>query len=163
MKKFILILIFSILLFSLNSCSYTLLKPTVINNGDINNYTHICVQPTQTLSSGTGTTGYYGNYYSQNKSINPSDVISGILAKKGLIKLAEIDQDLINRTLIISYGESGRRTVGLGGYTIEVTIQFISADSNILVSSCTAEGIGSTEADDLRIAINRCLNSIYGD
>ena len=34
---------------------------------------------------------------------------------------------------------------------------------NSLVTSCVAEGIGSTEADDIRIAINRCLSSIYGE
>ena len=42
----------------------------------------------------------------------------------------------------------------------EVTIQFISSDTNSLVSSCTAEGRGATEADDIRLAITSCLNSL---
>jgi hypothetical protein len=50
--------------------------------------------------------------------------------------------------------------VGWGGYTIEVTIQFVSAKTNSLVCSCTAEGIGSTEADDIREAITRCLDKL---
>jgi len=29
-----------------------------------------------------------------------------------------------------------------------------------LISSCSAEGIGETEADDIRIAIRRCLNAL---
>jgi len=29
-----------------------------------------------------------------------------------------------------------------------------------LVCSCTAEGQGSTEADDIRIATTRCLNKL---
>jgi len=60
----------------------------------------------------------------------------------------------------VNYGESGRRNVAFG-YTIEVTIQFISAKSHTLLSSCTAEGIGDTEADDIRKAITRCLTGLF--
>ena len=49
----------------------------------------------------------------------------------------------------------------MGGYTIEVTIQFVSAKSNELISSCTAEGQGQTEADDIRQAITRCLSALF--
>ena len=41
------------------------------------------------------------------------------------------------------------------------TIQFISAAANELVSSCTAEGQGETEADDIRQAIRRALNGLF--
>lgn len=61
---------------------------------------------------------------------------------------------------INSDGESGKRNTGLGGYTLEVTIQLISAKTSSLVCSCTAEGQGSTEADDIRQAITRCLNEL---
>ena len=67
---------------------------------------------------------------------------------------------MTNETLIVNYGESGRRNTGLGGYTIEVTIQFISSESSSLICACTAEGQGSTEEDDIRQAITRCLNSL---
>lgn len=46
------------------------------------------------------------------------------------------------------------------GYTIEVTIQFISANLNTLICSCIAEGQGETEADDIRQAITRCLTEV---
>lgn len=65
-----------------------------------------------------------------------------------------------DETLIINYGESGTRKTGWGGNAIEVTIQFLSAKSNTLVCSCTAEGQDSTEADDIREAINRCLDEL---
>ena len=49
----------------------------------------------------------------------------------------------------------------MGGYTIEVTIQFVSGKSSELVCSCTAEGQGTTEADDIRQAINRCIVALF--
>ena len=59
----------------------------------------------------------------------------------------------------MNYGESGKRNRGLG-YTIEVTIQFISAKTHAPICSCTAEGQGETEADDIREAITRCLSGL---
>jgi hypothetical protein len=111
------------------------------------------------LTSSSGAT-INGQYYTSSKTVNPTDVITGILTKEGLIRLPELKSELINETLIINYGESGKRNTGLGGYTIEVTIQFISSKTSSLVCSCTAEGQGSTEADDIRQAITRCLASL---
>lgn len=114
------------------------------------------------MTSSAGVT-ISGQYYSSSKTVNPSDVITGVLTKKGLIRLPELKPELINETLIINYGESGKRKTGLGGYTIEVTIQFISAKTSSLVCSCTAEGQGATEADDIRQAITRCLESLLSE
>jgi hypothetical protein len=135
------------------------LKPaTVIKNSTTENYKYIYISPTNSLTSSTGAT-YGGQYYSTSKSVNPADVITGILTKEGFIRLPELKSELIDETLIVNYGESGRRNRGLG-YTIEVTIQFVSGKSNELISSCSAEGQGATEADDIRQAINRCLSAI---
>ena len=135
------------------------LKPvTIIKNDTIENYKYFFISPTKSLTSGTGAT-YGDQYYSSSKSVNPSDVITGILAKEGFIRLPNLKSELIAKTLIVNYGESGRGNRGLG-YTIEVTIQFISAKSNELIYSCTAEGQGETEADDIRQAIIRCLSSL---
>ena len=101
------------------------LKPaTSIKNSNIESYKYIYLPPTSSLSSSTGTT-VSGQYYSSSKSVNPGDVVTGILTKAGLIKLPEIKPELAAETLIVNYGESGKRKTGLGGYTIEVTIQFI--------------------------------------
>ena len=144
----------------MNSCG--IFKPkfkaaTSIKNGEINSFKYLYITPTNSLTSSLGTT-ISGQYYSSSKTVNPADIITGILIKQGLIRLPEIKPELTDETLIVNYGESGRRNTGFGGYTIEVTIQFIAAKSKSLICSCTAEGQGSTEADDIRIAITRCLN-----
>lgn len=148
-----------------NSCAI-LKSPIITKNDSLEGYKYIFISPTQSLTSSTG--GVYGGNYgvygsNSSKSVNPSDVISGKLTKEGFIRLSELKPDLLDETLIVNYGESGRRIVagGLGGYTIEVTIQFISAKSNTLVCSCTAEGQGETEVDDIRKAINRCLSALF--
>lgn len=139
------------------------LKPPVTTKIETTDkYKYIFISPTNSLTSGSGAT-YAGQYYSSSKTVNPSDVIAGILSKEGFIRLPELKPELADETLIVNYGESGRRNIagGLGGYTIEVTINFISAKTYKEVCSCTAEGIGSTEADDIRKAITRCLGSLF--
>lgn len=159
--KFIFSIIIAMLF--LNSCSTVLLPATSIKNGELRNYKYIYITPTNSLTSSAGSTNIYGQYYSTSKTINPSDEISGILSKQGLIRLPELKSELANETLIVNFGKSGTRDTGMGGYTIEVTIQFISANTNTLVCSCTAEGQGTTEADDIRIATTRCLNKLLYD
>ena len=152
--------ILSVLFFS----STTLLPPSTIKNSSTENYKYIYITPTKNLTSSAG--GVYGGAYgvygaTRSKSVNPSDVISGLLTKKGFIRIPELKEELNDKTLIVNYGESGKRDTGLGGYTIEVTIQFVSGKSSELVSSCTAEGQGETEADDIRQAITRCITALY--
>lgn len=139
------------------------LKPVeTIKNGQIRDYKYVFISQTKSLTSSSGAF-INGQYYSASKSVNPRDVISGVLAKEGFILIPELKDDLASETLIINYGESGRRSIGLGGYTIEVTIQFITSSTSSLIASCTAEGLGDTEADDIRKAINRCLNGIWAE
>ncbi|XVJ67999.1 MAG: hypothetical protein HEQ40_18140 [Lacibacter sp.] len=140
------------------SCS-PLKSPIITKNETLENYKYVFITPTNNVNSGSG--AVYGGYgASTNRSINPGDVISGILTKNGFIKLPVINPELSEETLIVNYGESGRRNRGLG-YTIEVTIQFVSAGSKKQICSCTAEGQGETEADDIRQAITRCLSGLF--
>lgn len=141
----------------------SLKAPIIQNYEPIDTYRYFYIMPSSELTSSSG--GVYGTGYgvygaSYTKSINPSDVIFGTLLKHGFVRLPELDQSLLDKTLIVNYGESGRRSK-LMGYTIEVTIQFLSAKTYSVVCVCTAEGMGSTEADDIRIAINRALNSLF--
>ena len=141
-----------------NGCA-PLRTPVIVRNAPVEMYKYAYISPTKELTSSTGGTygGQYGIYGSSTtKSVNPSDVIAGMLIKEGYIILSELS----NETLIVNYGESGRRNRGLG-YTIEVTIQFISAKTNEMICSCTAEGQGETEADDIRQAIRRALSSLF--
>lgn len=136
------------------------LKPaTTIVNESLENYKYIYISQTKSLTSSSGAS-INGQYYSTSKSVNPRDVITGILAKRGFILIPELKDELVSETLVVNYGESGRRNTGLGSYTIEVTIQFVASESSLLISSCTAEGRGETEADDIRQAITRCLSSL---
>lgn len=147
---------------SMNACA-PLRTPVIVKNAPIEMFRYAYISPTKELTSSAGSTygGQYGIYGSSTtKSVNPSDVIAGILIQKGYVILPELNPELAKETLIVNYGESGRRNRGLG-YTIEVTIQFISAATNELVSSCTAEGQGETEADDIRQAIRRALDGLF--
>ena len=142
----------------MNTCA-PLRAPVVVKNSPIGMFKYACISPTKELTSSTGST--YGGYGSSiTKSVNPSDIIAGILIQNGFIIVPEIKSELAKETVIVNYGESGRRNRGFG-YTIEVTIQFISADTNQMICSCTAEGQGSTEADDIRQAIRRALEGVF--
>ena len=137
--------------------------PIIVKKSPIEMFKYAYISPTKELTSSTGSTygGQYGIYGSSTtKSVNPSDIIAGILIQNGFIIVPEIKSELAKETVIVNYGESGRRNRGFG-YTIEVTIQFISADTNQMICSCTAEGQGSTEADDIRQAIKRALDGLF--
>lgn len=152
----------SMLILLFNGCIS--LKPVTYNsNTSLINYKYAYVTPTSHLSSSSGEV--YGNAYGVygstiSKSINPADVISGILMKNGFTLIPELDDELKDRTIIVNYGETGRRNV-FWGYTIEITLQILSADTLEVLCITTAEGMGSTEADDIRIAITRAMKAIF--
>lgn len=147
----------------LNACAATLLPVSVTKNSSLDKYRYVYITPTSGITSTTG--GVYGGSYgvygsTQTKSIYPSDIIAGIMIKKGFTQVPNITPEIADQTLIINYGESGRRNVGLG-YTIEITLQFLTAKTHEVVCTSTAEGQGSTETDDIRIAINRALDEVF--
>ncbi|MWV62504.1 DUF4136 domain-containing protein [Helicobacter saguini] len=134
-------------------------EPEVKRFKDMSNYKYAIVGQTQHVSSsiGYGSVGNLSGYSgSVSKSVNPSEVITGILMKKGYIIVDKAEND---STFMVTYGQGDKRNVlgGLGGYTLGVTIQMLDAKSKEALFVCSAEGKGSTEADDIRIAIERCL------
>jgi len=142
----------------LASCS-SLRLPVIVKNAPIETFKYAYISPTKELISSIGGTygGQYGIYgSSRTRSINPSDVIAGALIKEGFIILPELKSELANEILIVNYGESGRRSD-----IIEVTIQFISAETKQMICSCTAEGDGATEVDAIRQAIRRALDGLF--
>lgn len=152
--------------FLLSGCGTAKLLPVSIDSKQpLDGYKYFYIIPTGDKSGTTGAVyNYgYGTYGSTHQvSTNPADVISGFLIKKGYIRVAELPGQHPEETFIVNYGESGRRNVGMfGGYTLEATIQFISASSNEVLCTVTGEGQGSTEADDIRIAVNRCLQAVF--
>lgn len=155
---------FAITLTLINSCAS--LKPaTYTGNTSLTGYKYAYITPTSGLSSSTGEVfgngyGIYGSTIS--KSVNPADIISGILMKNGFTLIPELNEELKDRTIIVNYGKTGRRNVFLG-YTIEITLQILAADNLELLCTTTAEGMGATEADDIRIAITRAMETIFNN
>ncbi len=141
------------------SCSPKLLPTKVERIAGLDGYLYAVVPTTGTKNS-TLTSIYNGYGGSTSQSANPRDIIAGALLKKGYIILPEVNNEYIDKTFIVNYGESGKRKTRLGGYTLEVTISFVSAKNYKALCSCVAEGQGSTEADDIRIAITSCLGSL---
>ena len=161
MKSFKLLSVICSLLF-FSSCAS--LQPAVVTrHTPLDDYRYVYMTPTSGLTSSSG--GVYGGTYgvygsTQSKSVNPSDIIAGYMIRRGFVQVPEIKPELASQTLIVNYGESGRRNV-FWGYTIEITLQFLSAHNHEVVCISTAEGMGSTEADDIRIAINRALEEVF--
>ncbi len=161
MKSFKFLSVICCILFFYSCAS---LQPAVVSRHiPLDGYRYVYITSTTSLTSGSGgvyggNNGVYGS--SVNKSVNPSDIIAGYMMRKGYVQVPEITPELAPQTLIINYGETGRRSV-FWGYTIEITLQFLSAQSHEVVCTSTAEGFGETEADDIRIAINRALAEIF--
>ena len=146
--------------FIFNGC--TMMAPVVTKSADsIHNYRYFYITPTGNYTSGSGVySNQFGTYGGTVKSINPASIISGILLKKGFVQVNEVNPTNADKTMIINFAETGRRQILLG-YSIEVTIQFISAETQEPICTCTAEGMGDTEADDVRIAIQRALEPLF--
>lgn len=160
MKTIHLIFLIACSISILTGCA-PLKTPVIVKNASLEKYKYIYVSPTRERTSGTGSG--FGTYSASiTQSVNPSDVISGILINEGFTILPELKPELTNETLIINYGEGGRRKRGLGS-TLEIILQFLSAQSYEILCTCTAEGQGATEADDIRMAIRRALYSLFSN
>lgn len=136
---------------------------TLSQKPDLSKYKYVYITPTAEKTSVTG--GTYGSQYgvygsTSSKSITPSDVIAGSFMKQGFVRIPEINDVQKAQTIVVNYGESGRKSYGLA-YSIEVTIQLLDATTYELICSATAEGLGETETDDVRKAILKCLDAIF--
>ena len=146
-----------IVVLTLTSCG-SLRPATVTRHSSLEGYKYAYINSTSTK---VGSAGYFYNGMgaSETKSTNPSEIISGFLMKKGFIIVPELKPENESHTIVVNYAETGRRNLNLG-YAIEITIQILSATDNSLLCTGTAEGQGSTEADDIRQAITRALRDI---
>ena len=97
------------------------------------------------------------------RTTNPSDMMSGFLMQKGFTILPQLDQNKLAETLVLSYGETGHRDVGFLwlSTSTNIIIQFRDAQTNDLIASAEAEDYGSTEADNVRYAIQKALDAIF--
>ena len=161
MKKTMLLL--SVLACLISGC--TSLKPTMVKMySPIDEYQYVYITPTSEKNSVEGATlgGYYGIYgATTTHSVNPMDIISGHFIKKGFIRVPEVKPENADKTIIVNYGE-----VKSGYYIdlyhgISIVIQMISANNNEIICVCDAEGKGSTDAEAVNNAIDRCLDEFF--
>lgn len=145
----------------LSGCGAMLPPVIKMYDDSIHNYRYFYISPTGDYTSSSGVYNIGGLIYGgATKSTNPSAIISGILIKNGFIQVNEVSPNNAKETMIVNFGETGRRSVNLG-YSIEATIQFVSAATQRTICTCTAEGQGETEADDIRKAIQRALKPLF--
>ena len=131
----------------------------------IRKYDYVYVTPAGTKNSVSGSS--YGNQFgtygtTSSKSINPAEIISGRFMKAGMVPVPELRKETNAKTIVVNYSETGRHNKFMG-YSIEVTIQLIDAATYDVICTATAEGMGDTETDDVRKAINKCMDAILND
>ena len=156
------ILFFASLLF--NSC--ITLSPTYFSQkAPIEGYTYFYVTPTSERNSISG--GTYGTQYgifgsTSSSSVSPSELIAGYLMNRGFVRIPILKQETNAKTIIINYGDGNMRS-GLEGKAIEVTLQFLNAETNEVLCIVRADAVGETEADAIRDATNKCLDTIFAN
>ena len=161
MKK--LLLFFAAL--ALTACGA--LKPTTCSvHPNFYKYRYVYIMPTGSVTGSTGVyTSYIDNrvYGGKTRTANPADLMSGILMQKGFTILPQLDQNKLSETLVLSYGETGQRDVGFLwlSTSTSIIIQFRDAQTNDLIASAEAEDFGSTEADNVRYAIEKAMDAIF--
>jgi hypothetical protein len=151
----------AILLFLLTGCASVIpssdIKPPQIDSRhSVTNYAMAIIQGGEKVNSTlvTESIGY-------TKSTDPASLISGVLLKNGVSRVYSAPDKNQDKLLLVTWGISGTRKIGmLGAYSQEVSILIRQADNLEIVYKCTAEGIGSTEADDIREAVFSCLSGI---
>jgi hypothetical protein len=143
------------------------LKPTTCTvHPDFYKYRYVYIMPTGSVTASTGVHSSYDRSYVSGgvtKTTNPADLMSGYLMQKGFTILPQLDQTKLSETLVLSYGETGKRSVGflwLSDAT-SIIIQFRDAQTNELIASAEAEDYGSTEADNIRYALTSALDAIF--
>lgn len=143
-------------------CGAMLMAPTSEVKGNIYKYNYVYVIPTSGVTSSSGVYGnQYGVYGGSTKTVNPSEVISGYLMKKGYTIMPNVDPNLVDNTMIVSYGYTGRRQLSLFSYASCVMIQFRDAKTHELVATCEGEGCGEDETADILQAIYSALGVIF--
>ena len=143
------------------------LKPTTCSvQPTFYKYRYVYIMPTGSV---TGSTGVYTSYIDDRvrggvtRTTNPSDMMSGVLMQKGFTILPQLDQNKLAETLVLSYGETGHRDVGFLWLwdATGIIIQVRDAQTNDLIASVETEATGSTEADNVRYAIQKALDAIF--
>ena len=162
MKRLFSILAVSLVFIMTQGCSVSR-HSTYQKMSSLDKYQYFFIPLSGTVTGGSGTVigingGVYGS--SSKSSVNPSDIISGYLMKRGMVRLPEMKDSLADKTLIINYGESGRHSEFMG-FSTEITLQFLDGLTNEIVATSTAAGMGSAVTDDIRKAVLLALDNVF--
>ena len=142
-------------------CTTALPAPSVVQTKPLGAYKWVQIPDTGTVIGTSGSFSRVGGTLT-TREVNGSSLIEGVLLRKGLVRISNITDSNRPQTLVTRWAVSGKRDVNLGlGYSQEVTITLLDGVTITPVFTCSAEGIGRTEADDVREAILRCLSSIH--
>lgn len=135
--------------------------PKVNILGDLHPYKYVYIIPTGSVTSSTGSATVVGSNVVGNgtKTVNPSEILTGYLIKQGYTILPELVPELAEETMIFSYGHAGISPVGIFAYASKIIIQITNGKTHELLATIEAQGCGSTETDDINIALNDALNS----
>lgn len=89
--------------------------------------------------------------------------MSGYLMQRGYTVIPQLNEKKLAETLIVSYGETGQRSMEFLWLfdATSIIVQFRDAQTNELIASAEAEDYGSTAADNVRYAIRRALDTIF--
>ncbi len=153
MRKYIVFIVTGLAFFLLSGCGMALLPVNVEGSRSLDGYKYFYMNGT-------------GSVTDPDRSINPGDFISGYLMNKGYVRVAERPFVHPKETFFVNYGEGGKRYKYsrddvVDTYAQEVILQFISADTNDVICTIKGEGIGSTQADDIRNALQRSLDVYF--
>ena len=163
MKK----ILFFFIALAATACSA--LKPTTCTvQPTFFKYRYVYIMPTGSVTGSTEVHTYKlenTTYVSGGvtKTTNPADMMSGYLMQKGFTIIPQLDQSKLSETLVVSYGETGHRSVGFLWLfdATSIILQFRDAQTNDLIASAESEDYGSTEADNIRYAIRNALDAIF--
>lgn len=161
----------------LSACSRVIYPPIVEVHPTITKYRYVYIVPTSGLISGDISTSSWAvstsnasasrmyssaaarSYSSSSSNVsirttNPADVISGDLMARGYAVLPELNPDLLDKTMVVNYGETD--VVAHNGRIYNaVVLQLRDAKTAELVSSVKADGQGT------RDAILRALDGVF--
>lgn len=144
-----------------------LLAPKVVIYKDMSKYKFVYIIPTGSVTSNSGTSGsvfggtygvYGGVHGGATKTVNPAEEICGHLVKRGYTILPAINPDLADETMIVAYGNAGKRTISAFAYATTIVLQFTDAETHEKLATFETEGCGSDETEDVRQAIARAFN-----
>lgn len=141
-------------------------------------YKYFYINPTGDIESETGVYGtQYGVFTREfggvSQGFNPGKLIADILVKHGLTEVSEINPEIADKTLVVTFGTTEQQEFISGQsfsfYNFDsrtnnaqrVAIQFINAANKQPVVVCASKKRGSSKIEDIRKGIKSALKALF--